>query len=142
MNRRIKRFGKMSKDEINGFIDHLKYIWQVIVLFFKEKGKWNKIKKLFRNFHKFLKRKNIYPIFLFVIIFIIMDFATRLLALDISFYKLWRLIPRLFSLGYIILFIGIIFSLKRKHGLIAYFTIFFVFFTLFLVNNVYYDATK
>ncbi len=142
MNRRIKRIEKLSKDELNSFIDKIKYIWQVIVLFFKEKGKWAKIKKLFKNIHKFLRKKSIYAIFLFVIIFIIMDFATRLFASDISFYRLWRLIPRLFSVSYIILFIGLIFGLKRKQGLTLYSLIFGVFFILFLVNNVYYDATK
>ena len=138
MEKQIKKI----KSNCHNYIDKIKMIWHTIILFFKEDGKREKIKRLFSNIHKFLKKKSVYAIFLFIVIFTLMDFATRLFASDISFYKLWRIIPRLFSLSYIILFVGIIFSLKKKHGIIAYSFIFGIFFLLYLTNNVYYDATK
>ena len=142
MKKQIKKIKTKSLDGFHLFIEKMKYICRVIILFFKEKGKWKKIKKLFSNIHKFMKRKHIYSMLLFIIIYLTMDLSTRLLSKDIEFYGIWEIVPRFFSLGYIILFLGITYSLKRKYAVIANFVIFIPFLILFLVNNVYFDATK
>ena len=142
MKKQIKKIKTKSLDGFHLFIEKMKYIWHVIILFFKEKGKWKKIKKLFSNIHKFMKRKHIYSMLLFILIYVIMDISTRLFGKDIEFFDIWEIVPRFFSLGYIILFLGIAYSLKRKYALIANFIIFIPFLILFLVNNVYFDATK
>ena len=142
MKKQIKKIKTKSLDGFHLFISKIKYLWHVIILFFKEKGKLRKIKKLFINIHKFMKRKHIYSMLLFILIYVIIDIATRLFSKDITFYKLWEVVPRFFSIGYIILFLGIVYSLKRKYAMIANYIIFIIFIILFLVNNVYFDATK
>ena len=49
MKKGIKKLQKKSKDNYDKFIDKLKMIWQAIVLFFKEDGKGEKLKKLFKK---------------------------------------------------------------------------------------------
>ena len=58
MKKQIKKIKTKSLDGFHLFIEKMKYICRVIILFFKEKGKWKKIKKLFSNIHKFMKRKH------------------------------------------------------------------------------------
>ncbi len=109
-----------------------------IVLFFKEKNKMKKLKKLAIYTWKFLLRKDVITILLMAMPFVIMDIATRLFGSSISFYSLFRITPRFFSIAYIILFIGISLNIKKRYGKIFYSVIFFTFFILFLVHNVYY----
>lgn len=116
----------------------IKKFFVAIYNFFKEKNKKKKIIKLFSNIKSFFK--NNFSIVLAVIIFVIMDIFTRLYASEITFYKFFTVAPRLFSLGYIILFVGLIYNLKTKYGKYLYYFVFIVFFTLFVVNNIYYGA--
>ena len=111
-----------------------------IISFFKEKGKMQKLKKLVLTFWKFILRRDVLNILLLALPFVIMDLSTRLFGSAISFYSIFRLTPRLFSLAYIILFIGISLNLKNKHGKLLYSIIFFFFFILYLVHNVYYST--
>jgi phosphoglycerol transferase MdoB-like AlkP superfamily enzyme len=142
MRKHFKKLRSKSKDSFHNILDKIKYIWHTIILFFKEKGKWRKIKRLISNIHKFLKRKHIYSMLLFIIIYLTMSISTKIFAKDIGFSGYDEVIPKLFTIGYISLFLGIIYSLKRKYAMIANFVIFIVFSILFLVNNVYFDATK
>ena len=48
--------------------------------------------------------------------FIAMDITTRLFGNNINFYKIYRLAPNLFTLSWIILFIGLSLSFKKKVG--------------------------
>ena len=142
MRKHFKKLRSKSKDTFHNILDKIKYIWHTIILFFKEKGKWRKIKRLISNIHKFLKRKHIYSMLLFIIIYLTMSISTKKFSKDIGFSEFDEVIPKLFTIGYISLFLGIIYSLKRKYAMIANFVIFIVFSILFLVNNVYFDATK
>ena len=111
-----------------------------IILFFKEKNKMKKIKKLAVNVWKYLLKNEVYRILLLCCPFIIMDLFTRLFSGEITFYNVFKLSPRLFSLAYIILFIGIALNVTKKYSKITYSVFFLLFFILFMVQNVYYST--
>ena len=142
MKKHIIKIKSKSKNSFHNFINKIKYIWHTIILFFREKGKWKKIKKLITSIHKYFKRKHIYSMLLFILIYITMAISTKIFAKDIGFKEFDEIIPKLFTIGYITLFLGVIYSLKRKYAMIMNFIIFIIFIVLFLVNNVYYDATN
>ena len=106
----------------------------------KSKKITNNIKKILNNITKFIY-KNLY-IFLLSSPFIAMDIITRTFGYKISFYKLFKLTPNLFTLTWIILFIGLTLSFKKKIGKIIYLIINITFLLLFFTNNVYYSMTK
>ena len=108
--------------------------------FFKEKGKMKKIKRWLKIFWKFILRRDVLNILLLTLPFIIIDISTRLFGSAISFYGLFRLTPRLFAVSYIVLFVGISTSLKNKYGKILYSVLFWLFFILYLVQNIYYST--
>lgn len=135
INKSVNKSIKNSKKRI-------KNIMNETVLFFKEKGKMTKIKKMLLNLYKFLINKNVLQILLCSIPFIIMDVSTRLFTSEIDFYPLFSFTPRIFSLAYIILILGISFNINKKNGLYTYIGSFIIFFTLFLIQNVYYDTTN
>ena len=68
MRKHFKKLRSKSKDTFHNILDKIKYIWHTIILFFKEKGKWRKINRLISNIHKFLKRKHIYSMLLFILL--------------------------------------------------------------------------
>ena len=73
--------------------------------------------------------------------FILMEFFTFLFAIKINFvnYKIYA--PILFTLCYIILFVGLTMSFKGFISKIIYLTFNFIFLIMFLVNNVYFSMT-
>ena len=142
MRKQIKKIKTKSKNKFHSFINKIKFIWHELILFFKEKGKWKKIKKLFKNIHKFLKRKNIYSMLLFLSIYLIMAISTKVSGKNIEFNDFESVVPKLFTASYIALFIGLVYSFKRKYALIFNYIIFIIFIILYLVHNVYFDATK
>ena len=74
--------------------------------------------------------------------FIAMDLITRIFGNSINFYKIYRLAPNMFTISWIILFIGITLSFKKKIGKRIYLITSILFLLLFLTNNVYYSMTK
>ena len=114
--------------------------WKEVVLFFKEKDKMNKIKKLLKKIWKYLLKHDVYNILLLASPFIIMDLATRIFGNSISYYSIFRITPRLFSLAYIILFIGISLNIKKKYSKLVYSIFFFFFFVMFIVQNIYFST--
>lgn len=113
-----------------------------IVSFFKSKNKINRIKNLINNINNFFIKKHIYLMLLFSIPFFVMDIVIRLIAKDVTIYPLWTFSPRVFSLAYIILLIGLTFSINKKYNKILYVTSYIFFLILFLVNGIYYSATS
>ena len=105
---------------------------------------------------KFLKNKKIkkitdiiisfiykYKYILFLLLpFIAMDIITRLFGHNIDFYSITKITPNMFTLTWIILFIGLTLSYKKKIGKIIYLFTNILFLILFLINNVYYSMTK
>ena len=65
MRKQIKKIKNKSVDGFHSLINKIVYIWKQILLFFKEKGKLKKIKRLFKKIHSFFKRKYVYQMFLF-----------------------------------------------------------------------------
>lgn len=123
----IKKYSNIKKNFIN---------------FFKEEHKLKRIKKMLFKINDFFINKNIYLMILFSIPFFIMDITTRLWAPEVTIYSLWTFSPRIFSLSYIILLIGLTFSINIKYNKILYITSYVLFLILFLVNGIYYSATN
>ena len=120
-----KRYSKIKKETIS---------------FFKEKGKMKKIKKWITAFWMFIKRKEVLNILFLAVPFILIDISTRIFGSSISFYSLFGIVPRLFSITYIILILGLCLNIKNLKGKILYSCFFFLFFILFLVQNIYYST--
>lgn len=74
--------------------------------------------------------------------FLAMDVITRLFGRSISFYRLSKLAPNLFTLTWTFLFVGIALAPKKKIGKIIYLVTNIIFLVLFFANNVYYSMTK
>ena len=113
-----------------------------IIKFFKEEHKLDKTKKMLLKINRIFIDKNIYLIILFSIPFFIMDYVTRIWASEVTIYPLWTFSPRVFSLSYIILLIGLTFSISKKYNKKIYVTFYILFLTLFLVNGIYYSTTN
>ena len=71
-----------------------------------------------------------------------MDLITRFFGYNIDFYSITGISPNLFSLIWIILFIGITLCFKKKIGKYIYLFINVLFLIIFLTNNVYYSMTN
>lgn len=104
----------------------------------------NILRKVFNkdnyNFIKSFVLNNKYLLFV-SLPFILMEFFTFLFAIKINFvnYKIYA--PILFTLCYIILFVGLTMSFKGFISKIIYLTFNFIFLIMFLVNNVYFSMT-
>ena len=93
--------------------------------------------------NKIIDFLNKYKYLLFLTLpFIAMDIITRLFGHDINFYGILSISPNLFTISWIILFIGISLGFKKKIGKYLYLFINVLFLITFLVNNVYYYMTK
>ena len=73
---------------------------------------------------------------------IAMDLITRAFGYNIDFYSITEIAPNLFTFTWIILFLGLSISFKKKIGKKIYLTINIFFLIMFLVNNVYYSMTN
>ena len=71
-----------------------------------------------------------------------MDIITRLFGYNIDFYDITGISPNLFTISWIILFIGLSLSTKKKIGKKIYLLTNILFLIIFLVNNIYYNMTK
>ena len=81
-------------------------------------------------------------IFFLALPFISMDIITRLCGRNINFYKLFSLSPNMFTITWIIFFLGLSLGFKKRIGKIIYLVINLIFLIVFLTNNVYYSMTK
>ena len=134
---------KIKKEVINKsrkYKSDISGIKKEIVAFFKEKGKMKKIKKLLKMLWQFILRRDVLNIIFMAIPFVFMDLFTRIYGNSVSFYSLFRITPRLFSIAWIILFIGISLNIKKKYSKLVYSLFFFIFFILFIVQNIYFST--
>ena len=104
-------------------------------------------KSIINNLKVFLDKSIIFLkkykyVFIITIPFILMDIITRLLGSDIHYYKIYRITPNLFTISWIILFIGLTLSFKRNIAKRIYLTFCIIFLAVFLTNNIYYSMTK
>lgn len=118
-------------------------------------GDFMKVLKKFKLNKKKLRKKlklygtvtlsfiNKYKYILFLVLpFIAMDIITRIFGRNINFFNLFSFTPNLFTITWIILFLGLTLSLKKKYGKIIYLLLNILFLLIFLTNNVYYSMTK
>jgi len=104
----------------------------------------NNTKKIVNKLKKFIINNinNVLTVLYLSLPFIAMDLITRIFGLDINFFKLNSLTPNLFNLSWIILFIGLTISFRKKIGKLLYLLFSITFLVTFLTNNVYYSLTK
>lgn len=74
--------------------------------------------------------------------FIIIDLSVRIMGYKIDFFPFYYAVPNIFTIIWVMLFIGIITSLKNTGAKIAYWILFTVSFILFLTNSIYYSLTS
>ncbi len=102
---------------------------------------------MFKNIKQlFIKSKNYIidhrqTIFL-SIPFLLMDWIIRILGYKISFFPVYYPVPNIFTIVWIILFVGIITSLKGIWGKLLYWILFIIYFILFLTHAIYYEMTS
>ena len=136
----IVKLKKNVIDKSKKYKSTISIVINQIILFFKEKGKKEKLKKLLLIIWNFITRKDVITILLMALPFVFMDLFTRIHGSAVSYYSLFRMTPRLFSFAYILLFIGVSLNIKKKYSKLVYSIIFFVFYIMFIVQNIYYST--
>ena len=74
--------------------------------------------------------------------FLMMDLLLRIFICDINFFPAYYPIPNIFTVSWIVLFVGIIHSLKGRWGKILYWLLFGVSYLLFVTNTIYFSLTE
>ena len=98
------------------------------------------IKKIYKHIIKFLKKNR--NIIFMALPFLVMDITIRLLGNKINFYPVYKIIPNLFTLLWTTFFITISLSVRKKLSKLVYSIFFFVSFSFFLTNGIYYSMTS
>lgn len=99
-----------------------------------------KIKDLLKKIYTDYIKKYGY-IFLIFLPFLLMDIIIRSFGNGTNLYKVWNIIPNLFTITWACLFIGISLSLKSKIGKWVYLSVNILFLIMFLTNGIYYSTT-
>ena len=99
-----------------------------------------KIKDLLKKIYNDYIKKYGY-IFLIFLPFLLMDIIIRSFGNGTNLYKVWNIIPNLFTITWACLFIGISLSLKSKIGKWVYLGVNILFLIMFLTNGIYYSTT-
>ncbi len=99
-----------------------------------------KIKDLLKKIYTDYIKKYGY-IFLIFLPLLLMDIIIRSFGNDTNLYKVWNIIPNLFTITWACLFIGISLSLKSKIGKWVYLSVNILFLIMFLTNGIYYSTT-
>ena len=99
-----------------------------------------KIKDLLKKIYNDYIKKYGY-IFLIFLPFLLMDIIIRSFGNGTNLYKVWNIIPNLFTITWACLFIGISLSLKSKIGKWVYLSVNILFLIMFLTNGIYYSTT-
>lgn len=74
--------------------------------------------------------------------FILMDLVVRVIGYKIGYFPTYYPVPNIFTIVWIILFLGITLSLKGIAGKILYWILFGISFILYLTNCIYYALTS
>ena len=99
-----------------------------------------KIKDLLKKIYTDYVKKYGY-IFLIFLPLLLMDIIIRSFGNGTNLYKVWNIIPNLFTITWACLFIGISLSLKSKIGKWVYLGVNILFLIMFLTNGIYYSTT-
>ena len=115
-------------------------------LSFRIKRFFRKVKRRTKKYFKIFKEKflNIYgPNFIWIAMpFILMDVFIFIFASNINYHKYLFISPMLFSLAWILLFIGLCVSFKKWINRIIYIILNLLFMLLYVVQGVYYSLMK
>ncbi len=109
---------------------------------FKIKNIKKETVKLFKRIKKKASKDNCLFITFVFITFGLMDIAIRILAKKIEFFPVYYLTGRLFSITYIVLLLGVIFSIKRNYGKYVYVITFIIFMLLYFIHNIYFGISS
>lgn len=93
-------------------------------------------KEVFNKIKIFIKKY--YYILILILPFVLIDVFTRY---KVKFYGLLKLVPNLFTITWIILFLSIVLFQKKKGAKITYIIFFIISLALYLVNNIYFSMT-
>lgn len=99
-----------------------------------------KIKDLLKKIYTDYIKKYGYILLIFLP-FLLMDIIIRSFGNGTNLYKVWNIIPNLFTITWACLFIGISLSLKSKIGKWVYLGVNILFLIMFLTNGIYYSMT-
>ncbi len=99
-----------------------------------------KIKDLLKKIYTDYIKKYGYILLIFLP-FLLMDIIIRSFGNGTNLYKVWNIIPNLFTITWACLFIGISLSLKSKIGKWVYLGVNILFLIMFLTNGIYYSTT-
>ena len=99
-----------------------------------------KIKDLLKKIYTDYIKKYGY-IFLIFLPLLLMDIIIRSFGNGTNLYKVWNIIPNLFTITWACLFIGISLSLKSKIGKWVYLSVNILFLIMFLTKGIYYSTT-
>ena len=98
------------------------------------------MKAIFKaNSNFILKNKHI---ILMILSFLILDISLRYFTRSINFYKIYRLVPNLFTISWIFLIVGIVISFKSNISKIIYFISIVLSLGLFLTHSIYFSYFK
>ena len=89
---------------------------------------------------KFISKYNY--IILMSLSFILLDIVLRYFTRSINFYKIYFLVPNLFTLIWTFLMVGICSSLNKKVGKFMYIFFISISIILFLTHSIYYAYFK
>lgn len=109
-----------------------------IIDFFK--SIYHNRKRYFNSIKTFFIKYN-YILFM-ALPLLLMDIITRIFGENIGFYNIYSLVPNLFTIVWIMLFLSISLSFKRKIGKWVYLSFNIIFLIVFMTNNVYYSTTS
>ena len=98
----------------------------------------NKIKKFINN----MDRKMVLKVFLMTLPFILMHIFIIILGREVNYTNYKFMGPILFTIGWLLLFIGSTLSFKKKIGKWIYLFFSILFIVLFFVHGVYFSMTK
>ena len=80
--------------------------------------------------------------FIAAIPFFTMDLMMRIFICNIDFYPVYRWAPNLFTLSWVVVFVGVIYALSGIWRTIAYWFFFGLSFIVYMVNAIYYTMTS
>ncbi len=81
-------------------------------------------------------------VFYVAIPFIMMDLLLRIFICNINFFPAYYPIPNIFTLSWVVLFVGIIHSLKGRWGKTLYWILFGISYLVFITNTIYFSLTE
>ena len=118
-------------------LDICNYLWYFIV--WRNITMINSIKNISIKLKKVIITNKV--IILMALPFFAMDIFTRAFGLKISYFPIYYPAPNIFTLLWIVFFMGIVTSLKGIAGKILYRIFFILSFGMFLTNTIYYSLT-